>query len=170
MYPGNSIGGVLLITTRMPDKPEWNFKQTEAFQTFNFYNTKGTYPTSQTSASFGNRWNDLAVFVSANYQNSFSQPLAWVTTAGTPANTIGTIPALSRTGTTANVLGAGGLLHTEMFNLKGKAALDITDWLKATYIIGLWSNNQHSRIETYLRDAAGNPTFGGSARFQYLVS
>jgi iron complex outermembrane receptor protein len=163
MYPGNSIGGVLLITTRMPDKPEWTLKQTEAFQTFNFYNTKGTFRTDQTSASFGNRWNDLSVFVSANYQNSFSQPLAWVTTAGTPAGTIGTIPQLSRTGTTANVLGAGGLLHTEMLNLKGKAALDITDWLKATYIIGLLSNDQRSRVETYLRDAAGNPTFGGNA-------
>src|SRR5262249_50028613 len=133
MYPGNSIGGVLQITTRVPDKPEWNFKQTEAFQTFNFYNTKDTYRTDQTSASFGNRWNDLAVFVSTNFQNSFSQPLAWITTAGTPAGTTGTIPALGRTGATANVLGAGGLLHTEQFNFKTKAALDITDWLTATY-------------------------------------
>jgi iron complex outermembrane recepter protein len=71
--------------------------------------------------------------------------------------------ALSRTGTVANVLGAGGLLHTEMFNLKGKAALDITDWLKATYTVGMWSNDQKSNVETYLRDAAGNPTFGGNA-------
>jgi iron complex outermembrane recepter protein len=163
MYPGNSIGGVLQITTRMPDKPEWTFKQTEAFQTFDFYKTKGTFRTDQTSASFGNRWNDLAVFVSANYQNSFSQPLAWVTTAGTPAGTTGTIPQLSRIGATANVLGAGGLLHTEMLTLKGKAALDITDWLKATYNVGLWSNDQKSNVETYLRDAAGNPTFGGNA-------
>jgi iron complex outermembrane receptor protein len=163
MYPGNSIGGVLLITTRMPEKFEANFKQTEAFQTFDLYNTKGTYRTDQTSASVGNRWNDLSVFLSANYQNSHSQPLAFITTAGTPAATFGTIPQLSRTGTVANVLGAGGLLHTEMLNLKGKAALDITPWLRATYIVGLWSNDQNSNVQTYLRDAAGNPTFGGPA-------
>jgi iron complex outermembrane receptor protein len=163
MYPGNSIGGVLAITTKMPEKFEVNIKQSEAFQTFDFYNTKNTFRTDQTSASIGNRWNDLSVFVSANYQNSFSQPLAWITTAGTPVGTTGTIPQLSRTGTVANVLGAGGLLHTQMFNVKGKAALDITPWLRATYTVGLWSNDQKSNVETYLRDANGNPTFGGSA-------
>jgi iron complex outermembrane receptor protein len=161
-YPGNSTGGVLHITTRMPDKFEATIKQTEAFQTFDFYNTKNTYRTDQTSFTIGNRWNDLAVFISANYQNSFSQPLGWVTTAGTPAGTTGTIPQLSRTGTPANVLGAGGLLHTEMANVKAKATLDVTPWLKATYIIGLWTNDGKSNVETYLRDAAGNPTFGGS--------
>ena len=162
MYPGNSIGGVLLMTTKMPDKFEANVKQTEAFQTFNTYNTKNTYATNQTSATIGNRWNDLSVFVSANYQDSHSQPLAWITTAGTPAGTTGTIPQLSRTGTVANVIGAGGLLHTDMLNLKGKAALDITPWLQATYVVGLFSNNQDSNVQSYLRDANGNPTFGGS--------
>src|SRR5581483_4148914 len=98
-----------------------------------------------------------------NYQNSFSQPLFWVTTAGTPAGTTGTIPALSRTGTTANVLGAGGLLHTEQANIKLKTSLDITSWLNATYTIGYWSNDGHSSVDTYLRDAAGNPTYGGNA-------
>jgi iron complex outermembrane receptor protein len=161
-YPGNSMGGVLQITTRMPQKFEATVKQTEAFQTFDFYKTRNTYRTDQTSATIGNRWNDLAVFVSANYQNSFSQPLGWVTTAGTPAGTTGTIPQFSRTGTVANVLGAGGLLHTEMANVKAKAALDITPWLKATYIIGFWTNNGRSDVQTYLRDAAGSPTFGGN--------
>jgi iron complex outermembrane receptor protein len=162
MYPGNSMGGVLLITTRMPDKPEATLRQTEAFQTFDFYNTKNTYRTDQTSATFGNRWNDLSVFVSANYQNSYSQPLAWITTGGTPAGTTGTIPQFNRTGGVANVIGAGGLLHTEMANLKAKAALDITPDIRATYTIGYWSNDGKSNVETYLRDAAGNPTFGGN--------
>jgi len=163
-YPGNSMGGVLNITTRMPDKFETSVKQSESFQTFDFYKTKDTYRSDQTSASVGNRWGDLSAFVSMNYQNSFSQPLAWVTTAGgPPAGTTGTILQPSRTGGVANVLGAGGLLHTEQFNIKGKAALDITPWLRATYTVGLWSNDQRSRVETYLRDAAGNPTYGGSA-------
>jgi iron complex outermembrane receptor protein len=161
-YPGNSMGGVLQITTRMPDKPEATVKQSESFQTFNFYNTKDTYRTDQTSATAGNRWNNIAVFVSANYQNSYSQPLGWVTTAGTPAGTSGAIAQLSRTGTTANVLGAGGLLHTEMANVKAKTEVDITPWLKGAYTIGLWTNSGTSTVQTYLKDAAGNPTFGGN--------
>src|SRR5262249_54434913 len=74
-----------------------------------------------------------------------------------------TIQQLSRTGTVANVIGAGGLLHTEQANMKAKAALDITSWLRATYTLGYFDNQQHSDVQSYLRDAAGNLTFGGNA-------
>jgi iron complex outermembrane receptor protein len=163
MYPGNAIGGVLQITTRTPDKPEFNFKQTEAFQNFDFYKTSRALRTDQSSASFGNRWGDLSVFLSANFQNSDSQPLNWITSTTIPAGTTGTIPQLSRIYGPANVIGAGGLLHTDQTNLKGKFVLDVTDWLKASYVIGFFENDQKSRVETYLRDVAGNPTFGGTA-------
>lgn len=164
MYPGNSMGGVLLFTTKMPDRPVATIKQSESFQTFDFYNTKDTYRTDQTSVTLGNRWNALSVFVGANYQNSYSQPLGWVTTASAlPAGTTGVIPQLSRTGTTANVLGASGLLHTEQTNFNAKAALDLTSWLTATYSAGFWQNNQNSSVQSYLRDASGNATYGGPA-------
>jgi iron complex outermembrane receptor protein len=164
MYPGNSIGGVLQITTRTPDKPEFSFRQTEAFQTFDFYKTSDTYRTDQSSASFGNRWGDLSVFIAANVQNSYSQPLNWITTGGTPANTSGTVPQLNRIYQVANVIGAGGLLHTDQGNLKGKFVLDVTDWLKAAYTVGFFENKQESRVESYLRDTnTGNPTYGGNA-------
>ncbi|HTK13075.1 MAG TPA: TonB-dependent receptor [Xanthobacteraceae bacterium] len=165
-YPGNSVGGVLLFTTRMPTKPEATLKQTESFQTFDGYKTNKTFRTDQTSASFGNRWsNGVSLFVSGNFQNSDSQPLAWITTGGTPAGTSGTIPAVNRTGSVANVVGAGGLLHTEMANLKAKLAVDLTDWLTATYTVGYWSNDGRASVDTYLRDAAGRPTFGNVSAF-----
>ncbi len=161
-YPGNSVGGVLIFTTKMPDKPVASIKQSESLQTFNFYNTKDTYRTDQTTLSFGNRWNDLSAFVSLNYQNSFSQPLGWVTTAASTAGLSGVInqPNKFNTGP-ANVLGPSGLLHTQQVNLNGRLALDITPWLRATYALNLWTNDQDSSVQTYLRDAAGNPTFGG---------
>jgi iron complex outermembrane receptor protein len=166
MYPGNSMGGVLLFTTKMPDKPVATVRQSESFQTFNFYNTKDTYRTDNTSASFGNRVDNFSFFVGANYQNSYSQPLTWVTTTGVPTGTSGTILQPNRTNTgQANVVGAGGLLHTEQTNLNLKAALDITPWLRLTYGLGLWSNNQDSTVQTYLRDAAGNPTYGNTGAF-----
>ena len=148
-YPGNSAGGVLLITTRMPEKFEMTAKQTEAFQTFDRYNTKGTFRTDQTSVSVGDRKDNFSYFLSGNFQNSFSQPLAWVTTRRRgsqriPAGTTGAIPALNRTGGVAPVVGAGGLLHTEMANVKGKFAWDITPLVKATYTIGYWSNDARS--------------------------
>ena len=146
-YPGNSVGGVLLITTRMPEKLEITAKQTEALQTFDFYRTKNTYRTDQTSVSIGDRKGNFSYFISGNFQNSFSQPLAWVTTpSNLPAGVTGVIPQSGRVpGTRADVVGAGGLLHTEMANVKGKFAWDITPWVKATYIIGYWSNDARSR-------------------------
>jgi iron complex outermembrane receptor protein len=164
-YPGNSIGGVLLITTRMPEKFEMTAKQTEAFQTFDRYNTQGTFRTDQTSVSVGDKNGNFSYFLSGNFQNSFSQPLAWVTSTSIPAGTSGAIPQLNKLGAFAPVLGAGGLLHTEMANVKGKFAWDITPFVKATFITGFWSNDANSSVQTYLRDASGNPTFGGVAGF-----
>ncbi len=166
-YPGNSEGGVLLITTRMPDKFEITAKQIEAFQTFDFYKTKATFRTDQTSVSVGDRIDRFSYFVSGNFQNSYSQPLAWITSATVPAGTTGTIPQSSRVpGTIANVVGAGGLLHTEQATVKGKFAYDITPWMTATYTVGVWNNNQDSSVQTYLVNTAnGAPTFGGVAGF-----
>jgi iron complex outermembrane receptor protein len=163
MYPGNSMGGVLLFTTKMPDKPLVSIKQTESLQTFSFYNTKDTYKTDQTAVSFGNRWDKLSVYLGASFQNSYSQPLTWVTTANAPlAGTTGVINQPNRTNTSAaNVLGAGSLLHTQQSNVNFKTALDLTPWLRASYMLSFFNNDQNSRVESYLRDAAGNPTFGG---------
>ena len=138
-YPGNSLGGVLLITTRMPDKLEVTAKQTAAFQTFDRYNTKGTYRTDQTSVSVGDKKGDVSYLISGNFQNSFSQPLTWITNTTIPAGTTGAIPQLNKLGAPANVVGAGGLLRTEMGNMKGKLAWDITPTIKATFTTGFWS-------------------------------
>ncbi|HEV7411092.1 MAG TPA: TonB-dependent receptor plug domain-containing protein, partial [Bradyrhizobium sp.] len=67
-YPGNSAGGVLLITTRMPEKFEITAKQTEALQTFDFYKTKNTYRTDQTSVSVGDKNGNFSYFLSGNFQ------------------------------------------------------------------------------------------------------
>ena len=81
-YPGNSIGGVLLITSKMPDKPFAVAKETVSVMPWNQYGTKDTYVTSQTSAAAGNRDGALSWLVSANYLDSYQQPLTY-TTIGT---------------------------------------------------------------------------------------
>ena len=74
-YPGNSIGGVLLITSKMPDKPFAVAKETVSVMPWNQYGTKDTYVTSQTSAAAGDRKGPVSFLVSANYLNSYQQPL-----------------------------------------------------------------------------------------------
>jgi iron complex outermembrane receptor protein len=164
-YPGNSMGGVLLITTRQPDKLEVTAKQTEAFQTFSMYNTAGTYSTSNSAATIGDKVGRLSFFLSANREESFSQPLQFVTNGTLTAGANGFIPQYNKTGGQANVAGAGGLLHTIMNNYTAKAAVDLTDWLRAGYTLSYWENNQLSTVQTYLTGTNGQPTFGGVAGF-----
>jgi iron complex outermembrane receptor protein len=164
-YAGNSMGGVMQIVTRAPEKTEVTIKQTLAVQSFNLYGTKSDYSTSQTSVTAGGRSGDLSWFLGANTQNSFSQPLTFITAGSTPAGTSGTIPAKNKLGQTANVLGAGGLLHTRMLNLNGKFSYDLTPTLRLSYLAGYWSNDGQSQAQTYLTGADGQPTFGKAAGF-----
>ena len=158
---GNSMGGILRIVTRTPDRFEVTGKQTESFQTFSLYGTKDTYRTDQTSASVGDRIGKFAFFLSANNANSFSQPLSAVTsTTAAPAGTTGQISAVNKSGATANVIGAGGLLHTDMDTIKAKFVYDLTPEIQASYILGYWQNHGRSRVESYLKDSAGNTTYG----------
>ena len=113
-YPGNSEGGVLLFTTRMPEKFEFTIKQTEAVQTFDFYKTSRTFGTHETSVSVGDKKDRFSYFISGNYLNSDSQPLGWVTNGSVPVGTTGTVIQSGRgPGTIANVVGASGLLYIE---------------------------------------------------------
>jgi iron complex outermembrane receptor protein len=164
-YPGNSMGGVMLISTQMPDHLVMTAKQTLASQSFDYYKTHESFGTSQTAATIGDKDGKVSWFLSASIQDSFSQPLAFITNSTIPKGTAGTIAALSKVGAVANVVGAGGLLHTTESSLTGKVAVDLTDWLRATYSVGYWSNEAQSKTQSYLTDTSGNPTFGGVAGF-----
>ncbi|MGN6521059.1 MAG: TonB-dependent receptor [Dokdonella sp.] len=171
-YAGNSIGGVLRIATRTPERTRFSFEQSGALQSFDHYRTSGDYPTSQSSATAGGRAGAATWFIGANQQNSFSQPLSYITGAAPPADTSGAIDATNKLGQPADVFGAGGLLHTRMHGLNGKIGWDFTPWLHATWLAGWWDNDADSRVETYLRDAAGRATFGRVAGFasnHYIV-
>jgi iron complex outermembrane receptor protein len=164
-YPGNSMGAVMEIVTRMPTKREASLAQTEAWQTFGQYGTSGTYRTHQTAVTLGDRHGKLSYWISANYQDSFSQPLTYVTSPAFPQNTSGGYAARNKFGQSANIVGAGGLLHTKIANAKLKLAFDLTPTLRAAYTLGYWTNSAHARSETYLRDDTGLPTYAGLGGF-----
>jgi iron complex outermembrane receptor protein len=165
-YPGNSIGGVLLITSKMPDKPFAVAKETVSVMPWNQYGTKDTYVTSQTSAAAGDRKGPLSWLVSANYLDSYQQPLTYTTNGTIPAGTTGTFPALNKQGVPANVVGTGALAHSQQTSANLRLAYDVSPLVQATYSLGIWNNHQNSDPQTYLRSTAnGAPTFAGIAGF-----
>jgi len=159
-YPGNALGGVLLLTTRTPDTAQTTLEQTFAVQHFDLYGTHGDYPTSQTALNNGGRNGDFHWFVGTRVQNSFAQPLAFITSASPPSGTSGAIAANNKLGQPADVLGAGGLLHTLQKNVTADLRYDFTPVVHARYLVGWWNNDQRSRVQSYLEDAGGAPTFG----------
>jgi iron complex outermembrane recepter protein len=164
-YAGNSIGGVMHIETRTPDKTEFTFEETGALQSFDQYRTHEDFSTAQSTATAGSRVGAFSWFLGANVQNSFSQPLSYITGATPPDGTSGAIDARNKLGQPADVFGAGGLLHTLMRSLTGKLTYDFTPSLRATYLAGYWNNDGNSHVDTYLADANGIPTFGGANGF-----
>ena len=52
-----------------------------------------------------------------------------------------------------------------MTNAKVKLSYQLAPALRASYALGLWTNAADSDVETWLRDATGQPTFAGQAGF-----
>ncbi|MBW8783269.1 MAG: TonB-dependent receptor plug domain-containing protein, partial [Novosphingobium sp.] len=126
-YSGSSIGTVVNIVTRMPDKLEARLTALQSIERFSQYGTDITLPATQLSGSIGDRFGPLALFASATRTIANGQPLAYITAASAPAGTSGAFADLGRTGAPIKVLGAGGLEHHVQDTVKLKAALDLGD-------------------------------------------
>src|SRR5262249_55524588 len=77
-YAGNSMGAVVEITTRQPDSLAGSIEETGMLQPFSLYGTRRTFGTEQINGTLGDRFNKWSFWASANYQESRSQPLAYV--------------------------------------------------------------------------------------------
>ncbi len=72
-YAGNSIGTVVNITTRLPEKLEARAGLLVNVQDFSLYGTDRTFGTWQVSGSVGDRFGPLALFASAT-RNRCEEP------------------------------------------------------------------------------------------------
>lgn len=154
-YPGNSIGTVVNIVTRMPDTFEARLSALSNVQQYDLYGTHQTLPSWQFAGSIGDRFGPLALFVSATRTTADSQPVSFITATSAPAGTTGAYDDRNRTGGMIKVLGAGGMEHHRQDNFKLKGALDISPALELNYVLGIWRDDSQGTAETYLRDGAG---------------
>ena len=90
LYAGNSLGGVISINTRMPEKLEMHANVQTFMQNFKLYGTNETLKGNHESASIGNKINDLSFFVSVDRLENRGQPLDYsVATSTTTGTTTG---------------------------------------------------------------------------------
>ncbi len=160
-YSGNSIGTVVNITTRLPDRLELRASALANVQKFSLYGTNQTLPTSQFSGSIGDRFGPLSLFASLTRTETNSQPISFTTITGTnnPSGTTGGYSDLNKLGQAIRVLGAGGIEHHVQNTYKVKAALDLSSNMRATYVFGIWTDKTQGTVDTYLRDATGAASY-----------
>jgi iron complex outermembrane receptor protein len=162
-YPGNSIGAVVNITTRLPDVLEATATAGVSVQTHDLYGSRDVYPAYQAGLTLGDRFGPLALFASYDHVTSRSQPIGYV--IGTPgAGVAGAIPDRNRTGQPIRILGSSGIERQGQDRLKLKAALDLTRDIRLTYVGGLFLNRTNASAESYLTaTATGLPVYPSSS-------
>ncbi len=158
-YAGNSIGAVVNITTRLPDKLEGTLSAGTSVQPYDQYGTHRTLPAYQLGATLGDRFGPLALFGSVTHTISNSQPIGYATgtrgalAGATAVATLGGYDDVNRSNQAIRVFGATSLQHAVQDNIKLKAALDLSSSLRLTYVGGLFLNAVDSTVESYLTDA-----------------
>jgi len=168
-YSGNSIGGVIDITTRMPEKFEAGADVKSTWQDYGFYGKKKMFDSQEYSFNVGDRYKDLSFRFDVSHLDSHSQPIAFVnpitsTTAATGTDTVvtGAIANQNGAGVNALVLGESAINHTVQDNFKWKLGYDFTPTIHAAYTLGLWQNDANAGFNSFLRDSAGNVVNSGN--------
>lgn len=163
LYPGNSIGTTVAITTRMPTEPEASARVLAYRQRHKDYGLSRDYGGDEESAYAGRRWGDLSLSLSVNRLAYESQPMAYASANPVNANVAG-LPAVSGavhdrdpSGRARTILGATGIQEGVQQQAKLRLAYDITPELQADMLVAHWRNDYRVSNETLLRDAAGNP-------------
>ncbi len=166
-YPGNAMGAAILMTTRRPRQFEAHAKVQAFRQNFDLYGTDDSYDGHQASASLGGRYRDLSWFAGFNHLDAHGQPMSFATRAVSTAVGAGTPVTGAHFDTDPNgtprvVLGATSIDHTIQDNFKAKFAYDFSPTLRGAYTLGYWQNDSDTTVQSYLRNAAGNPVYSGN--------
>jgi iron complex outermembrane receptor protein len=168
-YPGNSVGAVVVYTTRMPTAFEVNARAGFTSQPFDLYNTHSTYRAWETSASVGDRSGNLAWRLDFSHADSHGQPLTFTTrlvssgTVGSNGKAVsGAVLDANNAGAPWYILGTGTEYQTQQDHLKAKLAYDITPTVRASYTFGLWNNRSENRPTSYLKDINGATVTSGA--------
>ncbi|NMM37900.1 MAG: TonB-dependent receptor [Glaciimonas sp.] len=172
LYPGNAMGAVINMTTRMPTKFEAHAKAQVFNQHFQLYGTDESYSGKQFSVALGNRAGALSWWINANHLDSHGQPMTFLTqplstktAAASDKNVSGAHTDLDTSGNPRTILGATSIAHTIQDQAKMKLAYDISPTLTASYTLGLWQGDNTTDAGSYLKDAAGNPVYSGKVNF-----
>ncbi len=176
LYPGNSAGGVVSMSTRMPDKFEAHGRVDAFSQRYKLYGTDSRFNGGHASAALGTAVDDWAYWVSLDHLDNHGHPQTFGNTtvkAGAPA-AAGTFTDVSgstvyRDTDTAGrpriIVSSTGIDHTVQDMAKLKLGYRFTPQWQMSYTLGIWRNDSEGTVDSYLRDAAGNTVYNAGAAY-----
>jgi iron complex outermembrane receptor protein len=165
LYPGNSIGGVLAITTRMPDKFELHASATGALQPFSLYGRSELNGSGNANILVGDRIGDFRYFFSYDHLTSQGQaqtfPGNFLTPAGNGSGTrfFGGYQDFNQNGVPRIITGAAGADLAEQDMGKLKMSYDIAPLVRATYTVGVWDLSNRTTVQSFIYDRNGVPIY-----------
>jgi len=171
LYPGNSVGGVVLMTTHMPDKLEAHAKLDVFGQNFKLYGTDKNFTGAHGAATLGNKVGAWSFWLSGDRLDNHSHPTDFTpatakTGAAAPLGQYTVVTGAQFDNDIANkarvTTAATSRDHTVKNDGTVKLAYDFSPTVRATYTLNVWQNTSDKSIDSYLRDAAGNTIYGTS--------
>jgi iron complex outermembrane receptor protein len=162
LYPGNSIGAVLTMTTRMPDNFEVHAMGTAAVQPFSLYGTKELNLGGVTNVLIGDRINDFRYWVGYEHLDNQGQAQTFpgnFLTPGAGAAFSGGYQDFDQQGRPRIITNSAGADYLQTDLAKVKVSYDIAPLVRAKYQVGFWTLNDTTSVESYIRDRNGMPIY-----------
>jgi iron complex outermembrane receptor protein len=169
IYPGNSIGQVIVMSTELPKRFTATARQQAFTQSFDDAGFKGTYGGFQSSVFVGDKVGRWKWSLAANDLQVKGQPMQYLTLQ-TPTNMTGT--ATPVTGAVASrdpqgrpwfLAGPNGSAiednHQRQLKLRAQYALDSR--VQANLLASYWENEGLRSGQSLLKDANGNTVWSG---------
>lgn len=172
LYPGNSVGGVVLMTTHMPSKLEAHAQVDVFNERFKLYGTDENYTGVHAAATLGNKVGDWSFWLSVDRLDNHSHPTdftAATAKSGVPAvagqYTVVTGAHVDRNIANAMRVNTAAISadHTVKDDGTLKIAYDFSSTVRATYTFNVWQNSSDKQVNSYLRDASGNTIYGSTS-------
>lgn len=169
LYPGNSIGTTVVMTTRQPKRFEGSARLNYFTQDFDDAGFSGSYGGHQESAWLGNKSGDWSYTVSTNRLQNKSQPMQYLSlqtpskAGGNAIPVSGAIAAFDPTGKPWYLAGPIGsaIEDNTQEQVKLKLGYDFSPALYGEALYAYWHNQGKRSGASLLRDGAGNPVYAG---------
>lgn len=166
-FSGNSMGGVVLIESAIPQQREFHFDSSFFSQSFDAYGFDETVNGFKTFFSYGDKIGDTSVYVSYNRLESESQPQIFYygsTTAAPTTTVTGGIVDNDERSVSRLWFGDTGIVNTTTDNYKIKIGHDFGEWQTLLNIAYEDRYTGSNSPNSYIKNGAGNSVWSGNVK------